>query len=432
MLSMWHQQVFALDAKYNAQRVNKLPTLGMLYIRRRNQLLKEKFSKDPTIRENYLKLRSKLLFLRYGENLEQNSLSSHTTEEEKSEIKIKLHNVQRKSTAESFAFEGVHHVFDQHNAPVTMLKFANNDRSKLCCASLDGSLSICDAIGTPPKVIALLEGHKKGVTAFDWSISNDLIVSSSLDCTIRLWNVSNPETGPNCLRTVNDQQRAEVLCCGFIPINNNLVVAGNSQGLVQILNISTGIYTRGGTCKIGGKILSLTCEGSGGLVIWAGNDRGIIMSFQLEPGMGRLTKLRRVQEIGGMITSLSWRSWLSKDNPWPALLVSSACNVVLLYHIIDNHGSLSLWTKYPIKHKQRFVRSTFCPQMETCLIATGSEDGTIHLLDSAREGMAAKINRLQGHATSTLALSFNYDESLLASADYQGLIILWRNRERHI
>lgn len=30
---MWHQQVFALDAKYNAQRVNKLPTLGLyMYI----------------------------------------------------------------------------------------------------------------------------------------------------------------------------------------------------------------------------------------------------------------------------------------------------------------------------------------------------------------------------------------------------------------
>lgn len=29
---MWHQQVFALDAKYNAQRVNKLPSLG-LYMR---------------------------------------------------------------------------------------------------------------------------------------------------------------------------------------------------------------------------------------------------------------------------------------------------------------------------------------------------------------------------------------------------------------
>lgn len=26
---MWHQQVFALDAKYNGQRVTKLPTLGL-------------------------------------------------------------------------------------------------------------------------------------------------------------------------------------------------------------------------------------------------------------------------------------------------------------------------------------------------------------------------------------------------------------------
>lgn len=432
MITIWHQQVFALDAKYNAQRANKLPTLGMLYIRRRNQLLKEKFSKDPKIRESYLKLRSKLLFLRYGDNLEQTSFSSHTTEDEKSEIKTKLQITQRKSTAESFAFDGVHHVFDQHSAPVMMLKFANNDRSKLCCASLDGSLSICDAISTPPKVIALLEGHKKGVTALDWSITNDLVVSSSLDGTIRLWNVLHTENQPTCLRVVNDQQRAEVLCCGFVPINNNLVVAGNSQGLVQILNISTGIYTRGGSCKIGGKILSLTCEGSGGSVIWVGTDRGIVMSFQLELGSGRLTKLKRILEAGGMITSLSWRSWLSKDTPCPALLVSSACNMVLLYHIVDNQGSLSLWTKYPIKHKQYLVRSTFCPQMETCLIATGSEDGTIHLLDSARQGKAAKINRLQGHASPTLALCFNYDESLLASADIQGLIILWRNRQRHI
>lgn len=226
----------------------------MLYIRRRNQLLKEKFSKNSKIRENYFRLRARLLFLRYGENLEQNSFNYYTTEEEKSEIKTKLYNIQRKSIAESFAFDGVHHVFDQHNAPVMMLKFANNDRSKLCCASLDGLLSICDVINIPPKVIVLLEGHKKGVTSLDWSISNDLIVSSSLDATIRLWNVLDIENNSTCLRVVNDQQQAEVLCCGFIPINNNLVVAGNSQGLVQILNISTGIYTRNGSCKIGGKV----------------------------------------------------------------------------------------------------------------------------------------------------------------------------------
>lgn len=188
------------------------------------------------------------------------------------------------------------------------------------------------------------------------------------------------------------------------------------------------------------------------------------MAFRLEPGIGRLTKLQRVQETGGMITSLSWRSWLSKDAPWAALLVSSACNAVLLYRVADNHGSLYFWRKYPVKHRYYFhhvkqflvfsfkyfhlryntvclpvffhrlypLRSTFCPQMGACLIATGSEDGAVHLLDSAREGKAARINRLHGHATPTLALSFNYDESLLASADHDGLIILWRNHQRNL
>jgi len=30
MTTTWHQQVFALDAKYNTLRANKLPSLGML------------------------------------------------------------------------------------------------------------------------------------------------------------------------------------------------------------------------------------------------------------------------------------------------------------------------------------------------------------------------------------------------------------------
>lgn len=83
-------------------------------------------------------------------------------------------------------------------------------------------------------------------------------------------------------------------------------------------------------------------------------------------------------------------------------------------------------------YRHYVLRSTFCPQMGACLIATGSEDGAVHLLDSAREGKAARINRLLGHATPALALSFNYDESLLASADHDGQIILWRNHQRHL
>ncbi|XP_011635460.1 WD repeat-containing protein 13-like [Pogonomyrmex barbatus] len=425
MASTSYQQVLALDAKYNTPRANKLPNLGVLYIRRRNQLLRGKFSTTPELGARYLKARSELLRRRYGERLEQNSMGSHTINEESSKKKAKDSLEQRRSTAENFAFAGVHHIFDHHKQMISMVKFANNDRSRLCCASLDGTLSICEV--TPPKVIAVLKGHTSCVSAFDWSISNDLIVSCSYDYTIRLWKVS-VDAEPVCLRVVNDQQHMHLLCCSFIPANNNLVVAGNSRGLVEILNISTGIYTRGGTNNIGGKVISLACEGSGGSVIWASNDIGAIISFRLEPNIGRLTKLQTVQDTGKIITCLSWHSWISKDAPWPALLVNSACDAVLLYRVADNHGSLCFWRKYPIKHREYQLKSTFCPQMGG-LIATGSEDGAIHLFDSAKEGKAAGINRLHGHATPPVTLSFNYDESLLVSADCDGLIIVWRNRQ---
>lgn len=45
-----------------------------------------------------------------------------------------------------------------------MVKFANNDRSRICCSSLDCNLSICDVTASPPCVISILKGHSKAVS----------------------------------------------------------------------------------------------------------------------------------------------------------------------------------------------------------------------------------------------------------------------------
>ena len=216
-------------------------------MRRRSQLLRERTCKDLELASRYLKLRSELLRRRYGTCADTASLPS-----EKS-FEIKGRTTPGRATASKESFAGVHHVFDQHRAAVSMLKFANNDRSRFCCASYDGTISICEATSTPPKVVALLQGHQKAVTAIDWSMSNDLLVSTSLDATIRLWRIHS-DSRTDCLRVACDQLRAETLCCAFAPTNNNLVLAGNAQGLLQILNVSTGKYTRGGSMKIGGKV----------------------------------------------------------------------------------------------------------------------------------------------------------------------------------
>lgn len=106
-----------------------------------------------------------------------------------------------------------------------MVKFANNDRSKICCSSLDFTLSICDVTSEPPSILAILRGHSKPVTGFDWSANNDLIVSTSLDGTCRVWKVS----GYSCLRIIHDENNAQLLCCLFQPINNNLFVVSFVQ-----------------------------------------------------------------------------------------------------------------------------------------------------------------------------------------------------------
>ena len=84
--------------------------------------------------------------------------------------------------SEHYSFAGVHHVFEQHSNAgghsnfmkfceniatiVTRIRFANDERSRLCIASMDGSLSICNVLPESGKsaVVTMLKGHTQGVT----------------------------------------------------------------------------------------------------------------------------------------------------------------------------------------------------------------------------------------------------------------------------
>lgn len=78
-----------------------------------------------------------------------------------------------------------------------------------------------------------------------------------------------------------------------------------------------------------------------------------------------------------------------------------------------------LWTMLYFKNSIHFL---------LFFAVTGSEDSCVYFLDIERESKAV-LNKLQGHACPVLGVSFNYDESLLATSDYQGLVIVW-SRER--
>ncbi|CAH1274156.1 WDR5 [Branchiostoma lanceolatum] len=329
MAAVW-QQILAQDARYNAYRLPGSPQFRTQYIRRRSQLLREnaKIDHDPIIRKQYLKVRGQILGQRYGTSLsEQGSvvymyLDTYSSQRSRSASKCssrltldreegdfrghrRYHSsgsgkfslpsptedglvptraaeasramVGDKTLDENYAFAGMHHIFDQHSQAVMAVKFANDDKARLACCSLDGTLSVCQVIPEPATVLCVLKGHTSGVTDFSWSLSNDMIVSCSLDGTVRLWQVP---TG-TCLRVVGDCDGAEIMSCAFQPVNNNMIVTGNKKGFVHVLNFSTGKYVKGGSSKASGSILTTTFE-SGGKTLWIGDENMTTYKFTQE------------------------------------------------------------------------------------------------------------------------------------------------------
>lgn len=159
----------------------------------------------------------------------------------------------------------MHHIFDQHSQPVPCVRFANNDKNFMACCCMDGTISVCQVL-PEGAVLKTLQGHKKGVTDLQWSAANEFILSTSLDKTIRIWDM---KTGA-CLRTIVDI--AEVLCCLFHPENNNIFVVGNRKNEVKSYNLSTGKSILNGMTQIGAPVTAMTFN-QGGQYLYAGNDR---------------------------------------------------------------------------------------------------------------------------------------------------------------
>ena len=78
-------------------------------------------------------------------------------------------------------------------------------------------------------------------------------------------------------------------------------------------------------------------------------------------------------------------------------------------------------------------RGEFCPLLATrgtVGVVCGGKEGTVevHILkEKEGEGWEAKrLNTLAGHRADVTDVSWSYDETLLASADKEGTVIVWK------
>lgn len=374
----------------------------------------------------------------------------------------------RTNNAELFAFAGMHHIFAEQRSAVNVIQFANETKDLLAFGCADNTISVCTVV-SHPAVVATLKGHVGQITDLDWSITNDFLLSASHDRTARLWQAR----GGLCARVFNLTQAP--WCCRFHPLNNNLFAIGaqsekGNKGCVIVLNTSTGLPVD--SVLTNGAVRSL-CFDSSGDHLFAGDDKGTVYVLRVAANGGLRLLCRN--DVGAMPWSLQYKAWFRAG--------STACEPLLLACCKDSSakvfrveglasrsssstsssrraaapktGSLTLMYTAPVPCAVHSVHAKFCPLLATrdsACIVTGGEDTTVTIYamfaepgprrpssEHARSNTAGHsalvplwatpskpINRLQGHRDTVTDVSWSYDETLLASCDASGTVIVWK------
>ncbi|KAL9653066.1 hypothetical protein ABK040_006286 [Willaertia magna] len=366
-----------------------------------------------------------------------------------SEISSSYH----KKLSEVYEFVGMHHIFEVGNnyaTEVNVIKFAYDNNDLLAFGASDGTIYIATAC-KDPKIITTLQGHKDGILDFDWSLSNENILSVSRDATIRIWET----TGGKCIREIKNHGNGICRCVRFLPTNNNFFVVGFDNGVVGLYNLSTGklvdklkvnkfsmgIGSMGGfggfninlVPGVGCSVSSL-CWTHLGNTLFVGDVSGTLWIYDFDiynTKFGKLLHKLKVSLNGKSITSIDFQLWTSSSNKTnPRLLLNTMDGFVHLYQYNNASKKFTETQRFPNGQKSHAIRSKFCPLVSfingSCFV-TGSESTEI-LFYSTKFGSSNSINRLMGHSSPVLDVSWSYDETLLASCDMSGVVILWKRR----
>ena len=330
----------------------------------------------------------------------------------------------------------------EHRGSVLSLAFSPDDRT---LASGVGDISVRDDVsddvsgdGTvrfwdiaTGSVINTLRGHSSDVYSIAYSPDGSTLASGS-DSTILLWDVATG-TLRNQLTGHGDSIRS----VAFSPDGSTLA-SGSNDDTVRLWDVATGNTRntlRGHSDDVSSVAFSLDgltlASGSAGVLLW-------------DAATGTL---KNVLETDGYVYSLAY-------SPDGNTLASGGNSGIHLWNaatgnLIDTFGVYSfysltyspdgstlasghwrdviLWdatTGNPIdtfEHPNTIHDVAFGSDGRT--LASGSNDGTVHLWDIATGSL---VDTLTGHHGSVNSVAFSPDGSTLASGSDDGTVLLWR------
>jgi len=264
-----------------------------------------------------------------------------------------------------------------------------------------------------------LTGHSRAITSTFFDMLEVQLVTTSIDKSVRFWNVESCEM----LKVFTDSSPVPV--AAFLPFSGSQVfVAANSNAVLRLVNVQNGMVLQ--KLKVETEVRSLKFDDTG-LYLLAGTKNGSIHVLEASDTSTLKFKFKVTLARGGVtcITFVPANAW---GQP-PCLLVNTSDSAVT---VIDcTYGppagtltNLSVRQRLRVAHSLLPLKCCYSPSGQGFLIS-GSEDKDIYIYPIGK-GSNYKMQQLKRHTVPVVAVATNQQDTLLASADSLGKIVLWR------
>ena len=262
-----------------------------------------------------------------------------------------------------------------------------------------------------------LTGHTRAITSLFFSLLEDMVVTTSIDKSVRFWNADTGEM----LKVFTDSSPVPVAC--FLPFNPSVFVAANSNAVLRLVNATNGMVLQ--KLKVEAEVRALKFDDTG-LFLMAGTKNGSIHVLEACDNATLRFKFK-LQLARGGITCITFVS--AQNNQPPCLLVNSSdSSVTIVDCIYGSPGSVLI--NLNVRHRVKVAHSLL--PLKCCYsgsdqgyLVSGSEDKGVYVFSLAK-GSNYKMQVLQHHQVPVVAVATNQQDTLLASADSLGRIVLWR------
>jgi WD40 repeat protein len=283
----------------------------------------------------------------------------------------------------------------------------------------------------------VIGAHAQAGSDLTWYGPN-LIASSSLDMTVKLWDVAraNPEAPVTSFAT-----SGLALCVAALP-DLSCVVAGTSAGSIHMLDIrmpsssgsSSASSTGSGESALfhsDGAINAICCGAAN--VILSGDSKGIVRAFDVRTGghvdLFSVEGKRPVSSLAWSPASGGLLAVNSYDNALRLFVRESGSDSIKLIHTLRGHRSKNMPIRSCFSYEQPLLSSRLAGTAVSVATGSASNDCLVFhpITGQMHQDEPVSTQVLHGHSGSVYSCDFSVD-NLLATCSVDGTMRLWSRR----